>query len=136
MSNKVKLASGKPGKKAPSKREKKAAPGKAKPKWTDRLSGPNAVVALIGGVLAIVIATATITATIYHFFFEPQAELTAQIQKVTVQQGVTYGSYLANSGGLTKKIPGSLSPSPNANGMLVEVQVQLSGHEADIYSGM
>ena len=122
MSDSAKAASGKPSKKAPS--------SQAGPKWNERISGTTAVVTLIGSILAAIISSVTI----YHYVFEPRAELSADIERVTVQQDVTFGHYEEISGAIGNP-PSALVPPRNTQGILVQVQAQLSGYGPHIYSG-
>ena len=58
--------------------------------------------------------------------------MTADIKRVTVQQDVTWGSYQAAYA--AKEPPPGYRPSPDTPGVLVEVQVQLSGYMSYSYS--
>src|SRR6266852_361890 len=76
---------------------RKKSSGKANQKWKERISGTTSVVNLILITLGAVIAASTIASTVTHFFFsahQSPAQLTAEIEKATVQQNVTWGNYL------------------------------------------
>jgi hypothetical protein len=102
--------------------------GKTKPKWDERLSGTTAVVTIIATALGAIVSGFAIS----HYVFQPRAQLTAEINRVTVQQDVTLGYYAANTGGI-ENFP--QKPPLNTRGVLVEIQAQLSGYRNRIYSG-
>lgn len=112
-------------------------PGKTSQKWKERISGTTSVVNLIYITLAAIIAASAIAYTVSHYFFpahQPPAQLSAEIDDVTVQQNVTWSYYLSESGGMDTP-PQSLSPPPNTPGILVQIEAKLSGYEGYIYSG-
>jgi hypothetical protein len=107
-------------------------------KWKERISGTTSVVNLIYIILAAIIAAAAITAGVIHFFFpahQSPAQLTAEIEKATVQQNVTWADFLAetNQANQAKMIPSP--PSSGTPGILVQIEAKLSGYEYHIYSG-
>jgi len=109
--------------------------GKKNQKWNERISFTTSVINLIFITLSAIVIAAGIGAAIGHFFFpvhQPPAQLTAEIEKATVQQNVTWGDYLLETG-KTGNVPSP--PSSDTPGILVQIQAQLSGYEYHLYSG-
>src|SRR6266853_5409660 len=116
-----------------SKSVRKKSSGKATKKWKERISGTTSVVNLIYITLGAIVIASAVTTGIIHFFFPgPPAQLTADIEKVTVQQNVTWGDYVQETG--MKENPPS-PPSSDTPGILVQIQAELSGYEYHLYSG-
>jgi hypothetical protein len=118
----------------PQKPVKKEPPGKNGKKKAS-ISGTTSIVNLVRITLAAIITASTIAFTISHYFFpvqQPPAQLTAEIQNVTVQQDVTWGEYAQDI-----QLSGTVSPRPamGTPGILVEIEAKLNGYESDIYSG-
>jgi hypothetical protein len=93
---------------------RKKSSGKTNRKWNQRISGTTSVVNLIFITLSAIIAAATIGFSVSHFFLpahQPPAQLTAEIEKATVQQNVMWGDYL-----LETDPTGSVIQNPGSQG--------------------
>jgi hypothetical protein len=104
----------------------------AKLGWRDRLSDANNIVALIVAVLA---AAGSTYALMKLFVHEPPADLTAAIQRITVQQDVTWSMYTIDVPSKPRPPSYLVLPPPDTPGMLIQIQAQLSGYKDHIYSG-
>lgn len=108
--------------------------GKNNQKWNERISFTTSVVNLIFITLSAIVVAAGIGAAIDHFFLpahQPPAQLTAEIETATVQQNVTWGDYLLETGLESPPSP----PSSDTLGILVQIEAKLSGYENHLYSG-